>query len=131
MGQYATGTDEQIEGHHVDERLTTFRLGEDIRQGALCLHSLEAHGQLTGRPGVCLVTRGPGATNASIGVHAARQNSTPMLLLVGQVELEHRGLEAFQEVEYRSFFDDLAKWVVEVQSADDIPAIVERAMIVA
>ena len=101
------------------------------RQEGGAAYMAEAHGQLTGRPGVCLVTRGPGATNASIGVHAARQNSTPMLLLVGQVELEHRGLEAFQEVEYRSFFDDLAKWVVEVQSADDIPAIVERAMTVA
>jgi len=97
------------------------------RQEGGAAYMAEAYGQLTGRPGVCFVTRGPGATNASIGVHTARQNSTPMLLFVGQVGLEHRGLEAFQEIEYRSFFDDLAKWVVEVESADDLPAVVERA----
>ncbi|MDG2907870.1 MAG: thiamine pyrophosphate-binding protein [Acidimicrobiales bacterium] len=101
------------------------------RQEGGAAYMAEAYGQLRGRPGVCLVTRGPGATNASIGVHTARQNSTPFLLLVGQVGRGHRGLEAFQEVEYRSFFDDLAKWVVEVESADDIPAVVERALTVA
>ena len=101
------------------------------RQEGGAAYMAEAYGKLTGRPGVCFVTRGPGATNASIGVHTARQDSTPMLLFVGQVGLEHRGLEAFQEIEYRSFFDDLAKWVVEVESADEMPAIVDRAFTVA
>jgi acetolactate synthase-1/2/3 large subunit len=91
----------------------------------------EAWGRLTGRPGICFVTRGPGATNASIGVHTADQGSTPMILFVGQVGRSHRGLEAFQEIEYTSFFDDLAKWVVEVDSADDLPRVVEAAFTVA
>ncbi|MCH2434185.1 MAG: thiamine pyrophosphate-dependent enzyme [Acidimicrobiales bacterium] len=91
----------------------------------------EAYGKLTGRPGICFVTRGPGATNASIGVHTAMQDSTPMVLFVGQVRMGHRGLEAFQEIEYRSFFDDIAKWVVEIESPDDIPAAVERAFLIA
>ena len=98
------------------------------RQEGGAAYMAEAHGKLTGRPGVCFVTRGPGATNAAIGVHTAQQDSTPMLLFVGQVGLEHRGLEAFQEVEYRSFFDDLAKWVVEVQSPDELPSVVDRAV---
>lgn len=87
----------------------------------------EAWGKLTGRPGICLVTRGPGATNASIGVHTAAQDSTPMLLLVGQVPTYHRGKEAFQEVDYERFFSPIAKWTAEIQSTDEIPAAVERA----
>src|ERR1019366_6709820 len=78
----------------------------------------EAHGKLTGRPGVCFVTRGPGATNASIGVHVAFQDSTPMILLVGQVAADQRDREAFQEIDYRQMFGPgtlgLAKWVGEV-----------------
>ncbi len=91
----------------------------------------EAWARFTGRVGVCFVTRGPGAANASIGVHTADQSSTPMVLFVGQVGRLHRGLEAFQEVEYRSFFDDLVKWVVEVAEPDDLPRVVDTAFTVA
>lgn len=82
----------------------------------------EAHGKLTGRPGVCLVTRGPGATHASVGVHTARHDSTPMLLLIGQVAREHRGREAFQEVEFTEMFAPLAKAAAEIDDARDVPA---------
>jgi acetolactate synthase-1/2/3 large subunit len=95
----------------------------------------EAQGKLTGRPGVCFVTRGPGATNASIGVHTAFQDSTPMLLLVGQVAADQRDREAFQEIDYRQMFGPgtlgLAKWVGEVQSADRLPEYVAHAFRVA
>ncbi len=91
----------------------------------------EAHGKLTGRPGVCMVTRGPGATNASIGVHTAFQDSTPMILLVGQVASDQRDREAFQEMDYRHMFGPgtlgLAKWVAEIQSADRLPEYIARA----
>ena len=91
----------------------------------------EAQGKLSGRPGVCFVTRGPGATNASIGVHTAFQDSTPMLLFVGQVAGDQRDREAFQEIDYRQMFGPgtlgLAKWAAEVQSADRLPEYVARA----
>ena len=91
----------------------------------------EAQGKLSGRPGVCFVTRGPGATNAAIGVHTAFQDSTPMLLLVGQVASDQRDREAFQELDYRQMFGPgtlgLAKWVAEVHSADRLPEYVARA----
>ncbi len=91
----------------------------------------EAQGKLTGRPGVCFVTRGPGATNAAIGVHTAFQDSTPMVLFVGQVASDQRDREAFQEVDYRQMFGPgtlgLAKWVAEVHSADRLPEYVARA----
>ena len=83
----------------------------------------EAHAKLTGRPGICLVTRGPGACNASIGVHTAFQDSTPMILLVGQVSRPHLGREAFQEVDYRQMFAPLAKGVDEIDEAGQVPAI--------
>ena len=70
----------------------------------------EAHGKLTGKPGMAFVTRGPGATNASAGVHIALQDSTPMILFVGQVASDQRDREAFQEVDYRQMFAPLAKW---------------------
>lgn len=85
-----------------------------------------AYGKLTGRPGLCCVTRGPGATNASIGIHVASQDSSPMLVLIGQVESSHRGREAFQEIEYERMFAPLAKWVAEVRDADRIPEFVAR-----
>ena len=91
----------------------------------------EAWGKLTGRPGICFVTRGPGATNASIGVHTAAQDSTPMILLIGQVPTAHRGKEAFQEMDYDRFFGSVAKWTVEVQSAAEIPEAIERAFLTA
>jgi acetolactate synthase-1/2/3 large subunit len=91
----------------------------------------EAQGKLSGRPGICFVTRGPGATNASIGVHAAFQDSTPLVLFVGQVAGDQRDREAFQEIDYRQMFGPgtlgLAKWVGEVHSADRLPEYVARA----
>ncbi len=91
----------------------------------------EAQGKLSGRPGICFVTRGPGATNSSIGVHTAFQDSTPMILFVGQVASEQRDREAFQELDYRHMFGPgtlgLAKWVGEVQHADRLPEYVARA----
>ncbi len=87
----------------------------------------EAHGKLTGRPGVCFVTRGPGATNASIGVHTAFQDSTPMVLFVGDVASDTRDREAFQEVDFFSFFGPLAKRVERIDDARRIPEYVARA----
>jgi acetolactate synthase-1/2/3 large subunit len=87
----------------------------------------EATGKLTGRPGICLVTRGPGATNASIGVHTAFQDSTPMILLVGQVARSTMGREGFQELDYVQVFSGLAKWAVQIDDAARIPEIVHRA----
>src|SRR3954463_5867642 len=77
----------------------------------------EAYGKLTGRPGICFVTRGPGATNASPGVHIARQDSTPLILFVGQIARWMREREAFQELDYRAFFGSIAKWVTDVEDA--------------
>jgi acetolactate synthase-1/2/3 large subunit len=95
----------------------------------------EAQGKLTGRPGICLVTRGPGAANAAIGVHTALQDSTPMILFVGQVASEQRDREAFQEIDYRQMFGPgtlgLAKWVAEVERADRLPEYIARAYHVA
>nr|HNI24663.1 thiamine pyrophosphate-binding protein [Plasticicumulans sp.] len=91
----------------------------------------EAAGKLTGRPGLCFVTRGPGACNAAIGVHTAQQDSTPMLLFIGQVGRAFRGREAFQEVDYRQMYAPLAKWVTELDSAARIPEILGRAWHVA
>jgi acetolactate synthase-1/2/3 large subunit len=87
----------------------------------------EAYGKLTGKPGICFVTRGPGATNASHGVHIAAQDSTPMILFIGQVERSMREREAFQEVDYKAFFGSMAKWVVEIDSAARLPEMVARA----
>lgn len=91
----------------------------------------EAHGKLTGAPGVCFVTRGPGATNASAGIHIARQDSTPMILFVGQIETGHRDREAFQEIDYRQVFGGLAKWAAEVDQIERLPEYVARAFAVA
>lgn len=91
----------------------------------------EAYGKLTGRPGVCFVTRGPGATNASPGVHIAAQDSTPMILFVGQVDRAMREREAFQELDYKQVFGSIAKWVVEIDSAARIPELIARAFRVA
>ena len=87
----------------------------------------EADGKLTGRPGVCFVTRGPGATHASVGIHTAYQDSTPMVLFVGQVGTTIRGREAFQEIEHRQMFAPITKWVAEIESAEQIPEYVLRA----
>jgi acetolactate synthase I/II/III large subunit len=87
----------------------------------------EAYGKLTGKPGVCMVTRGPGATHASIGVHTAMQDSTPMVLLVGQIGSHTKDREAFQEVDYRAMFGPLAKWVAEIDDPARIPEYMARA----
>ncbi|MEO0327435.1 MAG: thiamine pyrophosphate-binding protein [Pseudomonadota bacterium] len=87
----------------------------------------EADGKMTGRPGVCFVTRGPGATNAAHGVHIARQDSTPMVLFVGQIGRQMRGREAFQEMDYRAFFGSVAKWVEEIDDASRIPEVISHA----
>ncbi|MDX5377549.1 MAG: thiamine pyrophosphate-binding protein [Halomonas sp.] len=86
-----------------------------------------AYGKLTCSPGICFVTRGPGATNASIGVHTAMQDSVPMLLFVGQVGTDMKGREAFQEVDYKAVFGTLAKWAVEIDDVERIPEILSRA----
>ncbi|MGB8205009.1 MAG: thiamine pyrophosphate-binding protein, partial [Candidatus Baltobacteraceae bacterium] len=91
----------------------------------------EAYGKMTGRPGIAFVTRGPGATNASIGVHVARQDETPMLLFVGQVSSALRGREAFQEVDFAAMFEPLAKWAVEVDAPERLGEIVARAFEIA
>ncbi len=87
----------------------------------------EAYGKLTGRPGICFVTRGPGATNASIGVHTAYQDSTPMILFIGQVGGDVVEREAFQEMDYRRVFGQMSKWVAQIDRAERIPEYVSRA----
>ncbi len=87
----------------------------------------EAVGKVTGRPGICFVTRGPGATNAAAGVHIARQDSSPMILFVGQVGRAMREREAFQELDYRAVFGTMAKWATEIDDPARIPEIVSRA----
>jgi acetolactate synthase-1/2/3 large subunit len=87
----------------------------------------EADGKLTGRPGICLVTRGPGATHAAVGVHTAFQDSTPMILLVGQVAREARDREGFQEVDFKAMFAPLAKWSAEIDHVSRVPEYVARA----
>src|SRR5437763_3091784 len=87
----------------------------------------EAVGKVTGRPGVVFCTRGPGATNASPGIHIARQDSTPLIVFVGQVGREMREREAFQELDYRAVFGSMAKWVTEIDDPARIPELVSRA----
>ncbi len=91
----------------------------------------EAYGKLTGKPGICFVTRGPGATNASIGVHTAYQDSTPMILFIGQVGTDFMDREAFQEIDYRRMYGQMAKWVAQIDRADRIPEYLARAFQVA
>ena len=87
----------------------------------------EAVGKFTGRPGICFATRGPGATNAAHGIHIARQDSTPLIMFVGQVGREMREREAFQELDFRAVFGSMAKWATEIDDAARIPEIVSRA----
>jgi acetolactate synthase-1/2/3 large subunit len=91
----------------------------------------EAYGKLTGQPGICFVTRGPGATNASPGVHIARQDSTPLILFVGQVARDMRDREAFQELDYRAVFGSMSKWTTEIDDPERIPELVSHAFHVA
>src|SRR5215467_14929766 len=91
----------------------------------------EAHGKLTGRPGVCFVTRGPGATNCSAGIHIARQDSTPLIVFVGQVARDMREREAFQELDYRAVFGTMAKWATELDDPARVAEFVSRAFYIA
>lgn len=91
------------------------------RQEGGAAYMAEAYARASGRPGVCFVTRGPGATNASIGVHSAMQAATPMLLLAGQVPREEKGSEAFQEIDFETVFGSLAKAAREVSAAARVP----------
>jgi acetolactate synthase-1/2/3 large subunit len=101
------------------------------RHESTASHMAEADGKISGRPGICVVSRGPGAMQAAIGLHTAWQDSTPMILVVGQVPTGYRGREAFQEMDYVRTFDDMTKWVVEVSAVDRIPELVSRAFHVA
>lgn len=108
--------------------------GEDAMRVITCRQEggaafmAEAYGKLTGQPGICFVTRGPGACNASIGLHTAMQDSTPFILLVGQVGREMMGREAFQEIDYRLMFQPpIAKWAVQIEKAADIPRVMKEA----
>jgi acetolactate synthase I/II/III large subunit len=113
--------------HDVQDRI---RLVLNRQEGGAAF-AAAAWGRLTGEPGIAFVTRGPGATNASIGVHSARQDSAPMILFVGQVDTRMRGREAFQEIDYRAMFGTVAKWATEIEHSDRIPEIVARAFAVA
>ena len=101
------------------------------RHEAGAANMAEAYGKLTNRPGLCLVTRGPGATQAAVGVHTASQDGTPLILLVGQIPRSHVEREAFQELDYRRVFGSLVKWVAQVDQVERIPELVARAFRVA
>lgn len=97
------------------------------RQEGGAAMAAEADGKMTNRPGVCFVTRGPGATNAAAGIHIAKQDSTPMIVFIGQIGTHMHGREAFQEVDYRQTFADLAKWTEEIRQPERIPEIIGHA----
>ena len=97
------------------------------RHEAGAANMADAYGKLTGRPGIAIVTRGPGATHASVGVHTAFQDSTPLVLLVGQVGRDMTGREAFQEIDYPAMFGGIAKWVAQIESAERVPEYLYRA----
>jgi acetolactate synthase-1/2/3 large subunit len=97
------------------------------RQEGGAAYMAEAYGKMTGRPGICFVTRGPGATNASIGVHTAFQDSSPMILFIGQVARDQVEREAFQEIDFRRMFGQMTKWVAEIDDASRIPEYVSQA----
>src|SRR6201994_1921758 len=113
--------------HDETERIQTIV----CRHEAAAANMAEAVGKLTGRPGVAIVTRGPGATHASIGVHTAFQDSTPMILLIGQCAREHLDREAFQEIDYRRMFGQMAKWVAQIDDPRRIPEYMSHAFHVA
>ncbi len=106
-------------------------------QNVVCRHEgavsmmAEAHGKLTGVPGIAFVTRGPGALNASHGVHVAMHDSTPMVLFIGQVKRGQRDRDAFQEVDYRRVFSPIAKWAAEIDQASRIPEYLSKAFAIA
>ena len=114
-----------LDGLHDSNRIRTII----CRQEGGAAMMAEAVGKATGRPGVCFVTRGPGATNASPGIHIARQDSTPLVMFVGQVARDMREREAFQELDYRAVFGSIAKWVTEIDEPTRIPELVSRAIL--
>ncbi|MEB8389408.1 thiamine pyrophosphate-binding protein [Rhodobacteraceae bacterium KMM 6894] len=114
-----------LHGREDKIRFVTFR-----QEGGAAM-AADAYGKLTGKPGICMVTRGPGATNASAGVHIAFQDSTPMILFIGQVARNMTEREAFQEIDYRRMFGQMAKWVAEIDDASRIQEFVTRAFRVA
>ena len=97
------------------------------RQEGGAAYMAEAYGKLTGRPGICFVTRGPGATNASVGIHTARQDSSPVILFVGQVARGMAEREAFQEIDFRRMMGELAKWTGQIDDPARVPEYVNRA----
>ncbi|MFC0279873.1 thiamine pyrophosphate-dependent enzyme [Falsigemmobacter intermedius] len=109
--------------HDVQDRFTLI----NARHEAGAANMAEAYGKLTGKPGICMVTRGPGACHAAIGVHIAQQDSTPMILLVGQIGRNMTDREAFQEVDYRQMFGGLAKWVAQIDCPERVPEYIARA----
>src|SRR4051794_38632259 len=109
--------------HDADDRIRLI----NARHEAGAANMAEAYGKLTGRPGICLVTRGPGATHAAVGVHTAFQDSTPMILLIGQVGSHQEEREAFQELDYRRGVGEMGKWAGQIDRADPIPRDVARA----
>lgn len=113
--------------YDVRDRFTLY----NARHEAGAADMAEAYGKLTGRPGICMVTRGPGACQAAVGVHIAYQDSTPMILLVGQVGRETMDRESFQEIDYRQMFAPVAKWAAQIDSAARIPEYMARAFRVA
>src|SRR5215212_3794455 len=112
------------------EHRDTFRI-VNCRHEAAAANAADAYGKLTGRPGICMVTRGPGATHAATGIHTARQDSTPLILLVGQVARAERGRESFQELDYEAVFGPMAKWAFELDDPARIPEVLARAYAVA
>jgi acetolactate synthase I/II/III large subunit len=125
-----------VPGESYLDVLNAFHDAPDIklvtcRQEGGAANMAEAHGKLTGRPGICFVTRGPGACNASIGVHTAMQDSSPMILFIGQVARDQEEREAFQEIDYRRMFGPVAKWAAQIDEAERIPEFVSRAFHVA
>jgi len=103
----------------------------NARHEAGAANMAEAHGKMTGKPGICMVTRGPGACHAAVGVHTAYQDSTPMIVLVGQIARGTRDREAFQEIDYRQMFGPVAKWAAEIETTSRIPEYIARAFQVA
>src|SRR3981189_254147 len=103
----------------------------NARHEAGAANMAEAYGKLTGKPGICLVTRGPGACHAAVGVHTAFQDSTPMILLIGQVGREMTDREAFQEIDYRQMFGPVAKWAAQIDVTARIPEYIARAFHIA
>jgi acetolactate synthase I/II/III large subunit len=113
--------------HDVRDRL---RLIVCRQEGGVA-YMAEAHGKLTGRPGIAFVTRGPGASNAAIGIHTAAQDSTPMIVFIGQVGSDFMDREAFQEIDYRRMYGSIAKWAAQIDRAERIPEYIARAYRVA